>query len=395
MSQTVLLGDIAKVVKGISYRSVDYSEKGEGLAFINLKNVGRGGGFRTDGTKYYKGEYKPGQTVLPGDILVANTDLTQDRDIIGSPIFMPDLGEDACFSLDLSKLEITEPDLIDKNYLFYLLKAPQARHYMISHSNGSTVMHLSVSSIPKMKLNLPDITAQKAAAGFLLAIDEKIELNRKMNQTLEQMGQALFRHYFIDNSESKTWPKGKVSDLGTVITGKTPSKTKSEYFGGDIQFLKVPDMHGHSIVIKTSDSLTKEGAASQKGKLIPKYSTCVSCIATVGLVSLAGSNLQTNQQINSIIPKNQEYKFYNYLVMLDKSELIKTMASGGTATPNLNKGHFENIKVKLPPIDVLAQFDIRVADLFKKIELNMREVENLQELRDSLLPRLISGKVKV
>ena len=154
-------------------------------------------------------------------------------------------------------------------------------------------------------------------------------------------------------------------------------------------------MHGKSIIIITTDSLTKEGSESQKGKLIPEYSTCVSCIATVGLVSIAGSELQTNQQINSIIPKSREYRFFNYYSMIEKSEYIKTMASSGSATPNLNKGHFEKISVKLPPVKLLLEFDNSVSKLFESVELNMRETENLVQLRASLLPRLISGKIKV
>ena len=152
-------------------------------------------------------------------------------------------------------------------------------------------------------------------------------------------------------------------------------------------------MHGQSIVIKTGDSLTKEGAVSQKDKTVPKYSTCISCIATVGLVSLAGSDLQTNQQINSIVPARREYRFYNYSLMRENSDLIKSMASGGTATPNLNKGQFKAIPVVVPPSNQLQEFDALVLGTFQKIEENMRENENLIKLRDSLLPRLISGKI--
>lgn len=238
-----------------------------------------------------------------------------------------------------------------------------------------------------------DPKEQDEIAYILGTIDEKIELNRRLNETLEQIGQTLFKHYFIDNPEVKTWQKGKITDLGTVITGKTPSKTRAEYFGGDLLFLKVPDMHGQSIVIKTGDSLTKEGAVSQKDKTVPKYSTCISCIATVGLVSLAGSDLQTNQQINSIVPARREYRFYNYSLMRENSDLIKSMASGGTATPNLNKGQFKAIPVVVPPSNQLQEFDALVLGTFQKIEENMRENENLIKLRDSLLPRLISGKI--
>ena len=276
-------------------------------------------------------------------------------------------------------------------FIYYLLKSID----FSSFNAGGAVPTLNRNHLSMLKVSIPSRNEQDEIAIILGTIDGKIELNKRINKTLEQMSQALFRHYFIDNPESNTWLKGKVSDLGIVITGKTPSKTKSEYFGGKIQFLKVPDMHGQSIVTKTSDSLTKEGAATQKGKMIPKYSTCVSCIATVGIISLAGSDLQTNQQINSIVPKSKEYRFYNYFLMREKSELIKTMASGGTATLNLNKGQFEKIKINMPGQQTLMEFDESVKFIFEKLELNLREADNLIQLRDLILPRLIYGKIKL
>lgn len=387
MTRAVLLGDIAKIGDGL-HGTPMYDTSGS-IPFINGNNLDGGKILIKSDTKMcsIKTFEKYRKNISCNTILLSINGTIGNLAKYDGGHYV--LGKSACY------IDILDVSRITKDYLYYLCSGKYFQEFIKTEATGTTIKNVPLKALRNFKFNLPELHEQKQITNILGTIDEKIELNRKMNKTLEQLGQALFREYFINNPEAKNWPKGKVSDLGAVITGKTPSKTKSEYFGGEIQFLKVPDMHGQSIVIKTSDSLTKEGAASQKGKLIPKYSTCVSCIATVGLVSLAGSNLQTNQQINSIIPKIQEYKFYNYLVMLDKTELIKTMASGGTATPNLNKGHFENIKVTLPPIDVLAQFDMRVANIFEKIELNMREVENLQRLRDSLLPLLISGKLKV
>ena len=153
-------------------------------------------------------------------------------------------------------------------------------------------------------------------------------------------------------------------------------------------------MHDQSMIIKTEDSLTEAGASSQSNKTLPRHSTCVSCIATVGLVSLTTENAQTNQQINSIVPTNN-YRFYNYFLMLTMSDNLRAIASGGTATLNLNKGQFENIKVVLPPDDLLEEFDNLVSPIINQLENNLIQNEGLVDLRDSLLPRLISGKIKV
>ena len=385
----VRLGDVVDVVKGISYRSSDYTDADGGLPFINLKCVGRGGGFRYDGIKYYAGTPKADQYVDPGDILIANTDLTQNREVIGSPIVIPDIGGVSCFSLDLSKLKIKRPDMVDGRWLFYYLKSAKARSYMISHSNGSTVSHLNTKSVPKMGIDLPDMATQRRIADILGTLDDKIELNRQMNETLEQIGQALFRHYFIDNPDAKNWELLHISDLGTVITGKTPPKSNVSYYGEDIPFLKVPDMHGNCIVTSTEDGLSVDGADSQSSKYIPPMSTCVSCIATVGEVSLSGTRMQTNQQINSIIPVSPEYTFFNYFLMRSMSAKLKSMASGATAAPNLNKSVFSYIKVSSPNRSLLCEFHNTVTPLFDKILNNVRELTMLSSVRDSLMSHLI------
>lgn len=286
------------------------------------------------------------------------------------------------------------PDLVFPEYLGYVLKGRQNEIELLAEgSTGQT--ELSKLKLANLSIDLPPLDQQKKIADILGSLDEKIELNRRMNKTLEQLGQALFRHYFVDTPEAKKWKRGVVSDLGEVVTGKTPSKKNQKFFGDEVAFLKVPDMHKTSIVIKTSDNLSLIGAESQKAKYIPKWSTCVSCIATVGVVSLAGKNMQTNQQINSIVPRKPCFKFFNYFLMRHKSDYIKTLASSGSATPNLNMGHFSNIMVVMPDRELLKDFDTRVSHLFLQMENNLQENEILINIRDSLLLKLISGEIEV
>ena len=279
----------------------------------------------------------------------------------------------------------------NEKFIYYLLKSLD----FSSFNAGAAVPTLNRNHLSALKVTIPDRITQDKIANILGTLDEKIELNRQMNETLEQMGQALFRHYFVDNPEVETWKEGTIADLGEVVTGKTPSKANPDYYGSDVMFLKVPDMHGNSIIIDTEDKLSMLGADSQSKKYIPKWSTCVSCIATVGVISLVGDSLQTNQQINSIIPNNESYSLFNYYLMKSKSEVLKTMASGGSATPNLNKGHFESIKVKLPPAELLEKFQSEAEGLLGMVYENTRQTQTLTTLRDTLLPRLINGKVRI
>lgn len=375
MTQTVLLGDLVDVIKGISYRSVDYSDSENGLAFVTLKSVERGGGYNRSGIKYYAGELKDTQYVKSGDILIANTDLTQNREIIGSPLIMPDIGREACFSLDLSKLVIKDSEQqLDKDYLFYYLKSPQVRDYMISHSNGSTVMHLSVKSVPKMLIKLPGIEEQRQIGRTLREIDEKIELNRRMNETLEQMGQALFRHYFIDNPEAEKWEKRELGEFFPIKTGK-----KDANFG-------------------TEDGEYPFFTCAQTISKAPDFSFDAHALLLAGNgdfnLKLYRGKFEAYQRTYVLIPDDERFVGILYFLMKIKLPEI-TGGSRGSVIKFITKGMIENYKFALPNNSELAEMSEVFNQITVNIEENVKEIQTLTTLRDTLLPRLISGKVKV
>ncbi|WP_338520747.1 restriction endonuclease subunit S [Candidatus Nanosynbacter sp. BB002] len=378
MTKTILLGEVAEIIKGISYRSADYSNSENGIAFVNLKSVARGGGYNADGIKYYAGQIKPSQYVESGDILIANTDLTQNREIIGSPIIMPDIGRSACFSLDLSKIIVTNTEVIDPRYLFYYLKSPITREYMLAHSNGSTVMHLSVKAVPNMELNLPPLDQQKKIANILGSLDEKIELNRHMNETLEQLGQALFRHYFVDKAKQSN------GNIQTIPLGKKfhPKRGRS---------LQVRDMIcGDTPVI--SGGLKPAGFHNKANTVAPVITISASG-ANAGFVSVWGEPVWSadSSYIDSTITK---YVYTYYLFLKNKQKEIYDMQTG-SGQPHIYPKHIELLEIaNLPDCDFNA-FEQRVRPLFDMIHKNKKQIDYLSNIRDLLLPKLISGEIKI
>ena len=374
MMRTVLLGDVVEIIKGISYRSADYSNSENGIAFVNLKSVARGGGYNPDGIKYYAGQIKPSQYVEPGDILIANTDLTQNREIIGSPIIMPDIGRGACFSLDLSKIIVTDTEIVDHRYLFYYLKSPIAREYMLAHSNGSTVMHLSVKAVPNMEINLPPLDQQKKIADILSSLDEKIELNRRMNETLEQLGQTLFRHYFIDNPDAKNWKKRSLGEFFPVKTGK-----KDANFGtkdGKFPFFTCAQ------TISRAPSCSFDGSAilvAGNGDFNIKYYT---------------GKFEAYQRTYVLIPHNEELLGFLYFLMKKDLSLI-TGGSRGSVIKFITKGMIENYRVELPDDNDLAAFAPIFSELLALMSHSNEQIQTLAALRDALLPKLISGEIEI
>lgn len=208
----------------------------------------------------------------------------------------------------------------------------------------------------------------------------------------------LFPSTFADSSLGPIpsgWEVGQVAQLGEVICGKTPSTSHKEYYGGDIPFITIPDMHNAIFASHTERYLSQEGANSQQTKYLPPYSTCVSCIATPGLVVLTEKISQTNQQINSVIPTDLNTKFYNYYILRSVAEQIKVQGSGGSVFGNLNKTSFSKLNILWPSVQAQIYFSQKVENIFEKILINTKQIQTLTELRDGLLPRLISGKIRV
>lgn len=273
-------------------------------------------------------------------------------------------------------------------------------------------------------VNLPSLKEQGKIANFAKAIDDKIEINQQMNATLAAMARTLFKAWFVDfepvraNSENrpsesaspeiaklfpsefedeipKGWQFGTIADLGRVICGKTPSTKIADNFGIDIPFITIPDMHGKVFVTRTARYLSNKGANTQANKYLPANSICVSCIATAGIVTLSSEISQTNQQINSVIPSDDFGTFYSYQVLNKLGQEIRTKGSGGSVFVNLNTGSFSRISVLLPQKICVKAYNDLVIPAFEKILNNEKENQKLAEIRDSLLPRLISGKIRV
>ncbi|MXS86139.1 restriction endonuclease subunit S [Nitrosomonas sp. HPC101] len=345
---------------------------------------------------------------------------------------------------------------VNPRFLYHLVTSKPLIEYWASIADEkSAYPSINPSDIAECFVPIPSLLEQNAIAHILGTLDEKIDLNRRINQTLEAMAQAIFKSWFVDfdpvkakitaieqgqdplraamraisgktdaeldqmprehhdqlaataalfpdameESELGEIPKGwgfrQIAQFGEVVCGKTPAKSNPDYFGPGTPFIKIPDMHNNVYVTQPSEQLTVQGVASQPKKTIPPGSICVSCIATVGKVVLVHEPSQTNQQINSIIPKRPEYSFYLYFQMLEKQQEFVDLASGGSATLNMNTSTFSKIETLLPGDGIIKKFSESVASVFSEILANQKQADNLAALRDALLPKLLSGELSI
>lgn len=307
------------------------------------------------------------------------------------------LGKSACY------INVKKEFVLD--YLYYVLLDQRFQKHIDSNANGSTIKNVSLGQLRDYTFYIPDFDTQEKIASILNTYDSKIENNNRIIKNLELNAQTIFNEWFVNlkfpgyekvkmvESEMgeipEGWDVGKISGVGDVVCGKTPSKSQPEYFNGEFPFIKIPDMHGQMFILKTEDSLTQEGVDTQKNKLVPEDSICVSCIATVGLVSITTKDSQTNQQINTVIPKNKEFTEYLYFVLKNMKSDLQAIGSGGSTTLNVNTSVFSDLEVLIPDNGVMKVFHKKISPFFNQTKQLLKENISLKESRDQLLAKLI------
>ncbi len=301
------------------------------------------------------------------------------------------------WTVDTLFYTIVNTDIVLPKYLYYVMSLIDLNNY----NEGTTIPSLRTETLNRLEFDIPSLVEQETILSCLNPIDEKIALNNAINNNLEQQVQAIYRSWFVnyepfDGTKPDDWSDGTIDDLGTeIICGKTPSTKKSEYYGGNTPFITIPDMHGCVYIVSTERYLSDAGVASQPKKTLPPNTVCVSCIGTAGLVTLVSEESQSNQQINSIIPKEGISVYYIYLLMQTLADTINKLGQSGSTIVNLNKTQFGKIQVMIPSELVLQDFDSLCRPLFDTILSNQKENINLSELRDALLPKLMSSELDV
>ena len=301
----------------------------------------------------------------------------------------------------------TDTTIADSKFVFYQLQQPEVVRWVEKHAVGATMLNLNTTILSNIPLLLPPIETQRRIADILSAYDDLIENNRKQIKLLEEAAQRLYKEWFVDlrfpghehtkivDGVPEGWRIRAVSDFGEVITGKTPSTSKPEYYDGNIPFVTIPDMHNTIFPLSTEKRLSEQGANTQKNKFLPPNSVMVSCIATVGLVNIASEWCQTNQQINSVILEDKKDLYFFYFAMKRIKSLLDGVGSNGATMTNVNKTKFESIKILYPGNYLSNCFFEFSMPIFQKVLVLSKENQNLQQARDRLLPKLMSGEVEV
>lgn len=275
---------------------------------------------------------------------------------------------------------------------------------------GAAVNQLTAPMILNRYILYPPVKEQLKIASIISTYDDLIENNEKRIKILEEMAQLLYTEWFVkfkfpghekvklvdSGTEFGIIPEGwevkKLSEIGRVVTGKTPPTSNPENLGGEVLFIKTPDMHGNIFVIETEQTLSEKGVKTQSSKLLPERTVFVSCIGTLGVVGITSVPSQTNQQINSLVLNDMsDYCMFYFFAKSLRQKLVG-LGSNGATMGNVNKGKFENILIIYPEKRVRSCFFNKTSNLFNEILLLQKRNKNLSQIRDLLIPQLVTGK---
>ena len=377
--------------------------------------------FKKSGLKRYIGDFTERHRLRVGDMVIATRDVTQNRELLGSPALIPEglPGEAVIAATNLYMVTNHSESPIE--FLYWLMKTPAYRNQIVASAKGTTIVMLTKDSVENFTFQLPPLAEQKAIVEVLGALDDKIELNRRMNGTLEAMARALFQSWFVDfdpvrakldgrqpvglDPETaalfpehfedsplghipKGWSAGKLGDIGTI----SRRGVKPNDIALNTPYIALEHMPRRCITLGDWDDSADVASGKSTftkgdilfGKLRPYFHK-------VGIAPFDGV---CSTDILVLQPKSPEW-FGFLLGHTSSDELIQftDLASTGTKMPRTNWSDISSFEVALPPKSIAAAFTRRIQPMLDRIQANLHQSRTLVTLRDTLLPKLLSGEL--
>lgn len=318
----------------------------------------------------------------------------------------------SCIGSDLGKVLITTQPTVtnqqinsiivnednDTDFIYYLMTIV-GKHLNFISKTSTAVPIINKTTFSNYKISVPLHSEQKKIAAILSSLDEKIETNRKINARLEELAQALFKSWFIDfepfgGKMPDDWEMGKLGHICKCVLGGTPNRAESEFWNGNIPWINSGEVNKFRI-FEPSEFITELGLEKSATKLLPKGTVVLAITgATLGQVSLLEIDTCANQSVVGILETSEMPFTYLYpFINSSIAELIKLQTGG--AQQHINKQNVESMTILIPSKQAMIQYDSIVRPIFDKIACICFESARLAALRDALLPKLMSGEIKL
>ena len=415
------VGDYVTLVRGTTYKGTLVSEPGPAL--LGLGSIEPGGGFRIGKYKTYGGDCPEELMLFPGDIYASLKGATKDGKMIGSVARVPPSVTTGRLTQDTVKLVFRNRDPVAETYLYWVLRTPQYRDYCAGHATGSAVVALSRRDF--LSYAVPPLTTQRRMVSAVLdTIEEKIELNRKINETLEAMARALFKSWFVDfdpvrakaegrdtglpkhladlfpdsfgDSElgeiPRGWDAATLYDLATLNPEAWSSETRPEV----IEYVDLSNTKWGRIEVVTSYS--KKDAPSRAQRVLRSRDTILGTVrpGNGSYAQISADGLTGSTGFAALRPSKYQYSEFLYLAAT-APENIDRLAhlADGAAYPAVRPEVVAATQVVKPDDEVMRSFSCVASPMLSKVAANEAETGTLAALRETLLPKLISGELRL
>jgi len=289
------------------------------------------------------------------------------------------------------------------DFVYYLINCPEFQAFIQNNiDSNSDQENISATSISRFPILLPPLPEQKAITAVLSSLDDKIDLLHRQNKTLEAMAETLFRQWFVEpckNGLPEGWEEKSLEECVNIGIGRTPPRQEYQWFTEDpkgIKWISIKDLGNNGVYIfDTDENLTHEAVEKFNIPIIPKDTVVLSFKMTIGRVGITSEDMVSNEAI-AHFKFNQKTPFsLEYLYLFLKLYQYDTLGSTSSIVTAINSNMIKQITILIPENTIMDRFNHFVAPLFKKIRENQIQIYTLEKLRDLLLPKLMSGEVRV
>lgn len=381
MTQTVLLGDICDIKIGRTppRKQPQWFSESHGIKWVSIKDMGNTGKYISQTSEFLTADAikKLNIPIIPAGTLLMSFKLTVGR-----------LGfteHDMCSNEAIAQLPIKDSDIVDKNYLYYYLKNFNFDSLSSTSSIATAVNSKTVKSI---SVNLPLLDQQKKIADILGSLDEKIELNRRMNETLEQLGQTLFRHYFVDNPEVKSWDKKPLDEIANFLNGLAMQKYPKINGQRTLPVIKIREISSG-----ITDSTDIASANIPEEYIVHDGDLLFSWSGTLLVKFWSGGDGALNQHLFKVTSDKYPEWLYYYWTKYYLDQFISIAKSKATTMGHIQRKHLKQAEIIIPPN--IEEMTSEFTSIIDQIKTNLFEIKFLVSIRDSLLPKLISGEIEI
>jgi type I restriction enzyme S subunit len=300
------------------------------------------------------------------------------------------LGKSACY--------FNLKDNVDKNFVYYTFLTDDFQSHLLNIATGTTIQNVPLKGLRESIILLPPLDEQIRIASILSSLDDKIDLLHRENKTLEAMAETLFRQWFIEEAK-EDWEEKELREIVDISIGRTPPRKETKWFStnpSDVKWLSIKDMGaGDVFLFNTSEYLTKEAVETFSIPIIPKDTVVLSFKMTVGRVGITTEEMLSNEAIAHFKFTNKTPITKEYLYLFLKTYKYETLGSTSSIVTAINSAMIKNIEVTIPDADTMKRYKNQTEPMFDKIYNNQEQINSLIHQRDGLLPKLMSGEVKI